>query len=120
MLSWQAGRSVARRGAAVSLALVLPMLLAAAPAAAQMRDVGTASADYPFANLPGVKPQEPLVGGPDQLHCRQALVPQRDTVFSSANPRYDTVNVCRKGDGPEFSSPRLPPSIYRQLRGLDY
>ena len=35
-------------------------------------------------------------------------------------PRYQTVNNCRKGDGPVFQSPRSPRSIYRQLRGLNY
>ncbi|OLP59140.1 hypothetical protein BJF93_04285 [Xaviernesmea oryzae] len=111
----------ARQWAArISGVLLLAALLGAPALAAPLEVPQVDQQDEIFRNLPGVKPQEPLNGPADQVTCTQVLQARRDTVFSSSNPRYDTVNVCRKGNGPEFTSPRLPPSIYRQLRGFNY
>jgi hypothetical protein len=73
-----------------------------------------------FKNLPGVKPEDPL-GSTSELKCEQVLVDRAlGNIEPTRGPRYHTLNICRRDGGPEFSSPRLPPSNYRQLRGFNY
>jgi hypothetical protein len=77
-----------------------------------------AAAPPAFNNLPGVKPEDPL-GSTSVLRCE--LVDRAlGNIEPTRGPRYDTLNLCRRDGGPEFSSPRLPPSNYRQLRGFNY
>lgn len=92
-----------------ALALSLLALAAAVPAAAQT-----------YRDLPGVRKMEPLNSNGDNVVCDQILV-DRDYPFeSSRGPRYDTVYKCRRGDGPVFQGSDLPPSLYREKRGLGY
>jgi hypothetical protein len=73
-----------------------------------------------YADLPGVKPLDPIAEG-GRVRCEQVLIDRaHGNIMPGRGPRYHTVNVCSRDGGPEFSSPRLPPSIYRQLRGFNY
>ncbi|WP_139056233.1 hypothetical protein [Rhizobium sp. 9140] len=85
------------------------------PAAAQpQQPVAT------FDSLPGVVPLDPI-GTTSSLRCEQALIDRaQGNILPNRGPRYHTVNVCSRDGGPEFVSPRLPPSNYRQLRGFNY
>ncbi|MGE6783257.1 hypothetical protein ACQKGL_12140 [Ensifer adhaerens] len=91
--------------------LALAVTLAAMPAAAQT-----------YRDLPGVRQMDPLNGGGDQIVCEQTFVDRNYPFESSARggPIYDTVYNCRRGDGPVFQGSDLPPSLYRQKRGLGY
>ncbi|SER86487.1 hypothetical protein [Rhizobium sp. NFR03] len=73
-----------------------------------------------FESLPGVEPLDPI-GTTSNLQCEQVLIDRaRGNILPKRGPRYHTVNVCSRDGGPEFVSPRLPPSNYRQLRGFNY
>ncbi|HEV7304589.1 MAG TPA: hypothetical protein VGO12_00135 [Ensifer sp.] len=86
-------------------------MLSAMPAAAQT-----------YRDLPGVRQMEPLNGGGDQTVCEQTFVDRNYPFESTARgrPIYDTIYNCRRGDGPVFQGSDLPPSLYRQKRGLGY
>ncbi|MBP1857766.1 hypothetical protein [Rhizobium herbae] len=70
-----------------------------------------------YTDLPGVK-------SPEEAEDAKRIICEQSVVEIHGNPthgqRYQTVNNCRKGDGPVFQSPRSPRSIERQLRGLNY
>ncbi|MGF6254218.1 hypothetical protein [Ensifer sp. LBL] len=91
--------------------LALAIGLAAVPAPAQT-----------YRDLPGVRQMDPLNGGGDQTVCEQTFVDRNYPFESSARggPVYDTIYNCRRGDGPVFQGSDLPPSLYRQKRGLGY
>ncbi|MBP1871259.1 hypothetical protein LPJGGPFB_00594 [Ensifer adhaerens] len=75
-----------------------------------------------YTDLPGVRPMDPLNDNGDKVVCEQSLI-DRDYPFESSSrggPRYDTIYNCRRGDGPVFQGTDLPPSLYRQKRGLGY
>lgn len=72
-----------------------------------------------YRDLPGVTPQAPL-DQRDHVVCEQVLVKKAFDLEPTRGPRYLTLNACRKNGGPEFTSPLLPPSIERQLRGFNY
>ncbi|OHV73077.1 hypothetical protein [Ensifer sp. LCM 4579] len=73
-----------------------------------------------FRDLPGVQPLDPLSEGADVV-CEQVFVDRYGPFEpSSGRPRFETIYRCRKGDGPVFQSGRLPPSLERQKRGLNY
>ncbi|APG83049.1 hypothetical protein SAMCFNEI73_Ch0252 [Sinorhizobium americanum] len=73
-----------------------------------------------FHDLPGVRPVNPLQDG-EATACEQVFIDRYGPFESShGRPRYDTIYRCRKGDGPVFQSGRLPPSLERQKRGLNY
>ncbi|MGT2441589.1 hypothetical protein ACU4I5_02260 [Ensifer adhaerens] len=44
----------------------------------------------------------------------------RSRSSARGGPIYDTIYNCRRGDGPVFQGSDLPPSLYRQKRGLGY
>lgn len=92
-------------------ALALAVTISAMPAAAQT-----------YRDLPGVRQMDPLNGGGDQTVCEQTFVDRNYPFESSARggPIYDTVYNCRRGEGPVFQGSDLPPSLYRQKRGLGY
>ncbi|HEV7317077.1 MAG TPA: hypothetical protein VGO04_00490 [Ensifer sp.] len=91
--------------------LALAITLSAMPAAAQT-----------YRDLPGVRQMDPLNGGGDQIVCEQSFVDRNYPFESTARgrPIYDTIYNCRRGDGPVFQGSDLPPSLYRQKRGLGY
>ncbi|WP_077962770.1 hypothetical protein [Ensifer adhaerens] len=91
--------------------LALAVTLSAMPAAAQT-----------YRDLPGVRQMDPLNGGGDQVVCEQTFVDRNYPFESTARgrPIYDTIYNCRRGDGPVFQGSDLPPSLYRQKRGLGY
>ncbi|MCA1370678.1 hypothetical protein I6F15_25315 [Bradyrhizobium sp. BRP14] len=72
-----------------------------------------------YHDLPGVRAIDPLREG-ENVVCEQVFVDRYAPFESSRGPRYDTVYRCRRGDGPVFQSGRLPPSLERQKRGLNY
>lgn len=73
-----------------------------------------------FRDLPGVQPPDRLEQS-DNLVCEQVFVDRYGPFEpSSGRSRYETIYRCRKGDGPVFQSGRLPPSLERQKRGLNY
>ncbi|MCV9962204.1 hypothetical protein OIU34_09865 [Pararhizobium sp. BT-229] len=71
-----------------------------------------------YTDLPGVKTQEEAEQE-KVVVCEQSVVRLRGYPTYGLQ-RYQTVNNCRKGNGPVFQSPRTPPSIERQLRGFNY
>ena len=73
-----------------------------------------------FHDLPGVRPLNPLQDGESTV-CEQVFIDRYGPFEPShGRPRFDTIYRCRKGDGPVFQSGRLPPSLERQKRGLNY
>ncbi|WEX77634.1 hypothetical protein PYH37_002446 [Sinorhizobium numidicum] len=72
-----------------------------------------------YHDLPGVLPEAPLRES-ENVVCEQIFVDRYAPFESSRGPRYDTVYKCRRGDGPVFQGSRLPPSLERQKRGLNY
>ncbi|WP_457587450.1 hypothetical protein [Ensifer canadensis] len=102
---------ISRRSALALSVLTVALGLFAMPALAQN-----------YTDLPGVRPMDPLNDNGDKVVCEQTLV-DRDYPFESSargGPRYDTIYNCRRGDGPVFQGSDLPPSLYRQKRGLGY
>ncbi|OCO98680.1 MULTISPECIES: hypothetical protein [unclassified Ensifer] len=91
--------------------LALAIGLSAVPAAAQT-----------YRDLPGVRQMDPLNGAGDKVVCEQTFVDRNYPFESTARgrPIYDTIYNCRRGDGPVFQGSDLPPSLYRQKRGLGY
>lgn len=71
-----------------------------------------------FRDLPGVTPADPL-GQADHVVCEQVIT-KMSALEPTRGPRYVTLNACSRNGGPTFTSPRLPPSIERQLRGFNY
>ncbi|MBP1887184.1 hypothetical protein [Sinorhizobium mexicanum] len=73
-----------------------------------------------YYDLPGVRAEDPL-RDPPRVACEQVFVDRWAPFESSRGPGYDTVYKCREGDGgPVFRGSRLPPSLERQKRGLNY
>ncbi|WP_331372927.1 hypothetical protein [Sinorhizobium chiapasense] len=72
-----------------------------------------------YHDLPGVRAEDPL-RDPPRVACEQIFVDRWAPFESSRGPGYDTVYKCREGDGPVFRGSRLPPSLERQKRGLNY
>lgn len=70
-----------------------------------------------FTDLPGVVTQEEAEDR-DRIFCEQTVVKREGN--PTRGERYRTVNNCRRGNGPVFTSPRTPLSLERQKRGLDY
>lgn len=109
------GRTGRHSGSIIVVGLFASLCVVATPAAAEPRQPAVA-----FDSLPGVKPQDPI-GTTSELRCEQVLIDRaHGGIVPSNGPRYHTVNLCSRDGGPEFVSPRLPPSIYRQLRGFNY
>jgi len=94
----------------------MALIVSAHPAAAGSVSPEPLQFAQVFSDLPGVTTQEQAEDA-KRLKCEQVLVKRHIT---SLDPVYDTVNSCRRGDGPAFRSMRLPPSIERQLRGFNY
>lgn len=75
-----------------------------------------------YRDLPGVRQMDPLNGNGDQIVCEQTFVDRNYPFESTARgrPIYDTIYNCSRGGGPVFQGSDLPPSLYRQKRGLGY
>lgn len=103
-----------------ALALLLTALLLGLTAEAGLAEGSTLQLAQAYPGLPGVRRLNPLQED-DNVVCEQFLI-DRYAPFESSHgrPRYDTVYRCRKGNGPIFQSGRLPPSLERQKRGLNY
>lgn len=99
------------RSALALSALALALAFAATPAPAET-----------YRDLPGVREMDPLNGNGDRIVCQQTFVDRNYPFESTARgrPIYDTIYNCRRGDGPVFQGSDLPPSLYRQKRGLGY
>ena len=99
------------RSALTLSALALTLGFSAVPAPAQT-----------YRDLPGVRQMDPLNSGGDHIVCEQTFVDRNYPFESTARgrPVYDTIYNCRRGDGPVFQGSDLPPSLYRQKRGLGY
>ena len=109
------GRKICNLAMAACIGIVAALCAAAIATAAEPRKPALT-----FDSLPGVKPEDPL-GMTSNLRCEQVLIDRAlGNIVPTRGPRYHTVNVCSRDGGPEFVSPRLPPSNYRQLRGLNY
>ncbi|ASY65011.1 hypothetical protein SJ05684_c35980 [Sinorhizobium sojae CCBAU 05684] len=101
-------------------ALPLTALLLGLSSQPGWADGATLQLAQAFRDLPGVQPLNPLRQG-DDVVCEQVFVDRYGPFEpSSGRPRYETIYRCRKGDGPVFQSGRLPPSLERQKRGLNY
>lgn len=108
-------RAGMRNGSIVLVGILAALGAMAMPVAAQPQQPVVT-----FDSLPGVEPLDPI-GTTSNLRCEQALIDRaQGNILPSRGPRYHTVNVCSRDGGPEFVSPRLPPSNYRQLRGFNY
>ncbi|KQR78020.1 hypothetical protein ASG25_07040 [Rhizobium sp. Leaf384] len=109
------GHGICTHALLAGVGIMLFLGIASVTHAAEPRQPGLT-----FDNLPGVKPEDPI-GMTSNLRCEQVLIDRAlGNILPTRGPRYDTVNVCSRNGGPEFVSPRLPPSTYRQLRGLNY
>lgn len=103
-------RLTGRASARVALAAAVLTLLTALPAQAQA-----------YRDLPGVKTPADQATAPPDITCRTVEVEDDDPFEPTFGPRGgDLVYACRSGDGPEFRSTRLPPSLERQRRGLNW
>ncbi|HXV30557.1 MAG TPA: hypothetical protein VD840_09520 [Sinorhizobium sp.] len=103
-----------------ALALPLAALLLGLSPQAGLADGAPPRLAQSFRDLPGVRPLDPIKEG-DDVVCEQVFIDRYGPFEPShGQPRYDTVYRCRKGNGPVFQSRRLPPSLERQKRGLDY
>ncbi|PDT86242.1 hypothetical protein [Sinorhizobium sp. BJ1] len=103
-----------------SLSLTLAALMLSLSANTGLAGEARLNFAQSFRDLPGVRPLNPLQDGESTV-CEQVFI-DRYSPFESSHgrPRYDTIYRCRKGDGPVFQSGRLPPSLERQKRGLNY
>jgi hypothetical protein len=70
-----------------------------------------------YTDLPGVKT-------PEEAEEAKTVVCEQTVVHHDNNPtygeEYETINNCRKGNGPVFQSRNSPRSNERQLRGFNY
>lgn len=82
----------------------MALIVSAHPAAAGSVSPEPLQFAQVFNDLPGVTTQEQAEEA-KRLKCEQVLVKRHVT---SLDPVYDTVNSCRRGDGPAFRSMRLP------------
>ncbi|OAP41390.1 hypothetical protein AU381_05850 [Sinorhizobium glycinis] len=103
-----------------TLSLFLSALMLSFSANAGLADEAPPQLAQSFQDLPGVQPLNPLQDGESTV-CEQVFIDRYGPFEPShGRPRYDTIYRCRKGDGPVFQSGRLPPSLERQKRGLNY
>ncbi|ASY71242.1 hypothetical protein [Sinorhizobium fredii] len=103
-----------------ALSLSLTALMLSLSAQAGLADEAPLDFAQSFRDLPGVRPLNPLQDGESTV-CEQVFIDRYGPFEPShGRPRYDTIYRCRKGDGPVFQSGRLPPSLERQKRGLNY
>ncbi|PDT53715.1 MULTISPECIES: hypothetical protein [Sinorhizobium] len=103
-----------------ALSLFLAALVLSLFTSAALADGTRLNFAQSFHDLPGVRPVNPLQDGEITV-CEQVFIDRYGPFEPShGRPRFDTIYRCRKGDGPVFQSGRLPPSLERQKRGLNY
>ena len=102
---------------AQTVLFALALAASALPANAASPTLAPVQFAQAYNDLPGVKPPEEAEDA-KRIFCEQSVIEIEG--HPTYGPRYQTVNNCRKGDGPVFQSPRSPRSIERQLRGLNY
>ncbi|MFB2549969.1 hypothetical protein [Ensifer soli] len=71
-----------------------------------------------YRDLPGVV--DPAQAEPGRrVTCEQVILRNADPFLPTNGPRYSTVYECTQ-DGLTFQGNRLPPSLERQKRGLNW
>lgn len=97
--------------------LLLTLALASLPFVAPTAFAQQAQPSQPYFDLPGVKT-------PEEAEQAKVVVCEQTVVHHENHPthgeEYETINNCRKGNGPVFQSRNSPRSIERQLRGFNY